>query len=103
MQNPEEKKAERILEFLQIFFMPHKSTLIHQIQDLDFMFEYFLNSVLFVLQNRQSNSIIRTGLNLVLSLTSQLPIKPSIMCFLSNLIEVCALQLLTNFFSRLSS
>jgi len=49
MQNPEEKKAERILEFLQIFFMPHKSTLIHQIQDLDFMFEYFLNSVLFVL------------------------------------------------------
>ena len=100
MQNPEEKKAERILEFLEIFFMPHKSTLINQIQDLDFMFEYFLNSVLYVLQNRQSSLIIRSSLNLVLSLTSQLPAKPSILCFLSNLIEVSALHLLTNFFTR---
>jgi hypothetical protein len=82
MQNPEEKKAERILEFLENFFMPHKSNLINQIQDLDFMFEYFLNSVLYVLQNRQSNLIIRSSLNLVLSLTSQLPAKPSIVCFL---------------------
>ena len=90
MQNSDEKKAERILEFLEIFLMPLKSSLLHQIQELDFMFEYFLNSVLFVLQNRQSNSIIKSSLNLVLSLTSQLPIKPSIMCFLSNLIEVCA-------------
>ena len=92
MQVTDETKSEVILDSLdQILSMAKSSNqsqlIVKQIQEQDFLLEYMLNSLLFLIQNRRK-SLKVLALQVTSSLVSQAASKPSLSCFLSNLLEV---------------
>lgn len=92
MQVVDESKSEIILDSLdQILSMAKSSNqsklIVKQLQEQDFLLEYILNSLLFIIQNRRK-SLKMLSLNVTSSLICQADLRSSLSCFLSNLLEV---------------
>jgi hypothetical protein len=91
MKNIDEAQAERALTLSKLIFNPKKSSgastsIIRSLQQVDFLLEYLLMTLLFLLQNRQSDKLIRTSLQVLASLTSQMALNSMITSFLANLL-----------------
>jgi hypothetical protein len=97
LQTTDPQKGERLLEALQQMLSinaqgdasrHHSSLAQHMQRSQDFLLEYVLNTLLFLIQNRRSQRLVRHAIEAVTNLINSALLRPTIQCFMSNLLEV---------------
>eukprot|EP00347_Sterkiella_histriomuscorum_P015989 403354925 len=93
MHATDERKAEIVLDSLEQILNIAKSSnnsylIVENIQEQDFLLEYLLESLTFLISNRTSKNLVQLAMQVTTYLIKQASLKSSISCLLSNLLEV---------------